>query len=209
MCTAGRMCAQTSASLASRYAAYGARGYDAISITVSDNGHSERVCSDGGKDPLAPCQIRPGAEQIAHAVLEVTIVPKSSNQLGSRATSYATAEQAAFNGPPSCMECYVGHPADSDLCVHVELYWGAPDKPGHSYRLSALKHYSAPQRRAWEEHARRPCALSSPPPSRPDAPPPAPRSAHRARVEPSLESAGEAMARLLEAAMLEDQRPWE
>ena len=55
VCTQGKMCGQVSGSLRADLGGWGGTGFDSIVITVDDQGHSRRVCGDGGADPLAQC----------------------------------------------------------------------------------------------------------------------------------------------------------
>jgi hypothetical protein len=131
---------------------YGTTGYDAIVIRVSDQGHSDRACGAGGADPLAVCALRPGAPQTARAVIELSVRPAPSGEFGDRAAA------AALQADRPCLPCYAAHPADPDLCMHVQLYWAAPDAPGHSYSRAAMAAYAPAQRAVWARDLGRPCA---------------------------------------------------
>ncbi|EKX51148.1 hypothetical protein GUITHDRAFT_103068 [Guillardia theta CCMP2712] len=149
VCAAGLLCGLADSSLQTLLGGYGGTGADEITILVDDLGNSDRVCQGGGADPLAVCTFQPGTARRAQALLEVTTWPRPTNSLGSQAN--------AFTDHPACVPCYVLHPSDSDLCMHIELYWSDPDLPGNSYSRKALEAYTEGQRQVWEEEVRKPC----------------------------------------------------
>jgi len=148
-CTHGLMCGQSGGARSNYMGGYGGAGYDVITIVVDDMGNSERVCADGGADPLGTCVMQPAAPLRTRAVLGVTVVPKSGNSVGQRASDW--------QDEPPCKPCYELHPLDKDLCLHVARYWAATDVPGHSYRISSYQAYTQPQREVWDREFSKPC----------------------------------------------------
>jgi len=148
-CTHGIMCGQSGGARSNYMGGYGAAGYDVITIVVDDKGNSERVCANGGADPLGECTLQAATPLRVRAVIEVTVTPKESNSLGQRSSSW--------DDNPRCKECYQPHPLDDDLCLHVSRYWAAPDVPGHSYRISVWNAYTEAQRLVWEQEFNKPC----------------------------------------------------
>jgi len=110
-CTHGLMCGQSGGARSNYMGGYGGAGYDVITIVVDDMGNSERVCVNGGADPLGTCVLQPAAPLRTRAVLGVTVVPKSGNSVGQRASDW--------QDEPPCKPCYQLHPLDNDLCLHV------------------------------------------------------------------------------------------
>ena len=51
-CTHGDMCGQSGGAQTNYVGGYGGAGYDVITLVVDDKGNSERVCANGGADPL-------------------------------------------------------------------------------------------------------------------------------------------------------------
>lgn len=149
ICTHGKMCGQASASVREELGGYGGTGFDSIVILVDDLGNSDRVCDGGGLDPLANCYLVPGTPRVATAVIELAVKPRETNEFGKRA--YSVDERQP------CTQCYILHPIDKDLCIHVELFFILPDGPGHSYRRSALDAYTQAQRTVWTTEFRKPC----------------------------------------------------
>jgi hypothetical protein len=87
VCTAGKMCGQSSASMRADLGGYGGTGFDSIVILVDDMGNSDRVCDGGGADPLANCYLMPGTPRVATAVIELAVKPRETNEFGQRARS--------------------------------------------------------------------------------------------------------------------------
>ena len=84
-------------------------------------------------------------------MIELNIRPAPTNEFGDRAAA------AALEADRPCLPCYEQHPANRDLCLHIQLYWAAPDNPGHAYSRAAMAAYTEAQRAVWAREFGKPC----------------------------------------------------